>query len=599
MDLIRLRRQIERFRDRYHNMSVDGPEPPPDEVYDTLEARLRKLSPNDPLLKKVGATIKRGKKVKLPHPMPSLDKIYPDRGADKWVSAHSSITVSDKLDGISAQLKNVGGEYSLYTRGDGKVGQDISALIPRITFGTLRDGEAVRVELQMPRGSFDKNWAKKYANPRNLVSGIVNSANPKAPELKDIVAIAHGMLNPKRSLRNSAAYMKSRGFVVVPHKTFNSPTIKKLQDYLTERKNASKFELDGLVLEDGPDQISFKVNSEAKEATVKEVKWILSKNKRLIPVVHFTRAVQLSGVSVTHPTGHNAKFIKDNGIGPGAVVYVVRAGDVIPKIVGVKKKVKPEFPKGAKWDATKTHLIGNVATQVEKNSVYTRKLSEALRILGVPQIREGLVSKLVEAGYTNLLSLFKAGDEDFQAAGLGPTQADLLYTGLQEAKQRATHSTMMWASGKFPHGMGASRFDAINKHIPYERMRKATDRGLFRMILAIPGFSDITANQFVSGFNKYVQFVTKLRWRPRVTKRVSDDSLTGVSVVFTGVRNKKVEDVIRARGGKVSGSISKNTTVLVIKDSSFLTKVKGVKAKLLGVKTMTLDKFAASYGIQL
>lgn len=597
MDIIRLRQQLRRYEDHYSN--TDTPLVP-DEVYDNLRRKLEKLSPDDPALKKIGSAVRTGKKVTLPFPMYSLDKIYPDRGADKWLAAAGTITASDKLDGVSAEHALINGEEKLYTRGNGTIGQDISALIPKIALGTPRKGEAVRVELLIPKGSFSKNWANKFSNPRNTVSGIVNSGDPKSPVLKDVLAVAHGMLNPKRTLAASAAYMKARGYTVVPRKTFINPTIDELQAYYDKRRAASKFELDGLVLETPEgEQIAFKVNSEAKEATVKTVEWTLSKNKILIPVVILSRSISLSGVNVTRATAHNARFVKDMGIGPGAIVYITRAGDVIPKIVGVKAPVKPDLPKNAKWDANKTHLIGTPRTQEEKNSVYTKRLSESLRILGVPQIREGLVSKLVEAGYNTILKLFKADDTDFQGAGLGPTQADILYTGLRTAKRNATHTTMMWASGVFPHGMGSSRFEAINAHIPYDKMRFMSDRALYRQILAIPGFSDITANQFVAGFNKYVNFITKLRWRPKVVKRIQDDTLKNITVVFTGFRDKAIEAVIRSRGGKIGGAVNKNTTVLVVKDKLKLTSVKAIRAATLGVKVMTVDKFAAAYGIQL
>lgn len=596
IDLQKLRRQLQRYEDHYFNT---GEALVPDETYDALREKLRKLSPNDAALKRVGAQVRTGKKTTLPFKMPSLDKIYPERGADKWFARNGVFTASDKLDGVSAQHANINGVEYLFTRGNGSVGQDISELIPKISLGTPRKGESVRVELIIPKGSFTKNWAKKFSNPRNTISGVVNSGDPKSPVLKDVLAVAHGMLNPKRSLKNSAAYMKSRGYTVVPYKTFNNPSLDELQQYLDRRKAASKFELDGLVCESSDEQIAFKVNSDAKEGKVKEIEWTMSKNKLLIPVVILERSLSLSGVSVKRATAHNARFVKDNGIGPGAIVYVTRAGDVIPKIVGVKTSVKVELPKGAKWDAKKTHLVGNPKTKQEKNAVYVKRVSESLRILGVPQIREGLVTKLVDAGYTDILSLFKADDTDFQAAGLGPTQADILYTGLRTARREATHTTMMWASGVFPHGMGFSRFDAINKHIPYDKMRYMADRPLFKQILAIPGFSDITASQFVVGFNKYVNFITKLRWRPRVTKRIQDDSLSNVSVVFTGFRDKNIENVIRSRGGKVGGSVNSKTTVLVVADKTKLFSVKALKAKALGVKTMTIDKFADSYGIQL
>lgn len=596
LEVQKLRREIERYRDHYHN----GKALIPDDQYEALEDRLRTLSPRDPILSRVGAKVRNGKKVKLRFPMPSLKKVYPGRGAEKWLASNGEFDASDKLDGVSAQHGMLNGVEFLYTRGNGTIGQDISRLLPMIQIGKPREGETIRGELIMPTSNFSANWAERYENPRNLVSSIVNSGEADAKVAKGILFIAHEMVNPKRPLGTAERYLKTRGYSVVPFKHFNRTDVAKLEAYFKTRKKMSRFDLDGLVLTTrGGDSIAFKVEGESKLGVIKEMEWNLSKDGKFSPVAILEKPLRLAGVSVRRVTAINARYVKQEGIGVGAHVLVTRAGDVIPKIVGVRKKGKVEFPENSKWDANKVHLTIVKLGDDDKKVIRTKRLSESLRVLGVPQIRSNAVGKLVDAGYNTILSLFKADDTDFAKAGLGPTQADILYTGLKEARQRATHATMMRASNVFPGGWGLTRFENITSKIPYEKMYSATDARLVKMISLIPGFTEASAKTFVKGFNKYVTFVNKLKWKPKAIKRKKNDVLSGVSVAFTGFRNKTVEEVIKARGGKIASGVNRNTNILVVKDRGVMATVKVVRAKALGVRCMTLEQFATAFGIQM
>lgn len=599
MELQALRREIKRYQDSYHN----GIEEVPDSVYERKEQRLRELAPDDPLLTRVGSAVKRGAKVTLPYRLDSLRKIYPGRSgaqsAEAWLAENPVFYVGDKLDGVSA-LHVKAGHDSLYTRGNGKIGGNITHLLPQVKIGSLRDGEAVRGELVMPESNFAKNWANKYPNSRSIVSSLVTSQAGNRSIAKDILFVAHQMIKPSRPIYTADKYLTSRGYNVVTLKKFTNANVKELIDYFEKRRKASQFSLDGLVLYGEDETVAFKVEGSTVPATVSHVEWQLTKGGIYSPVVILRNAVQLAGVSVKRVTGVNARYVQSMGLGAGARVLVTRAGDVIPKIVGVERIGKVEFPENSKWDANRVHLVIKKVTKNNKDVILTKKLSESLRVLGVPQIRESACTKLVAAGYDNLLKLFRADDTDFYEAGLGATTSDTLFTGLKTAKLKASHAVMMRASNTFPDGWGLTRFETIMGHVSYEKLYKMPDVQMKKVIAAIPGFSPASAAEFTKGFNKYVDFIEKLRWKPKRTLTAkNNDTLKGVVVVFTGFRDKTLQEVIRARGGRVASGVTSKTTVLVTTNSGIIPKVKAAKAKLLGVRVMTLDQFAQSYGIQI
>lgn len=600
LELQKLRREIKRYQDSYHN----GVEEIPDQVYDLKEKRLRELAPDDPLLTRVGAEVKRGAKVTLPYRLDSLRKLYPGRtgaqSAEDWLSENPIFYAGDKLDGVSALHMRLSGKDYLYTRGNGKIGGNITHLLPHIKIGALRDGEAVRGELVMPESNFASNWAAKYPNSRSIVSSFVTSKQADRSVGKDILFIAHQMIKPDRPIYTADKYLTSRGYTVVPLKKFNNTNIKELQDYFEKRKKASKFNLDGLVFYGEDETVAFKVEGATALATISHIDWQLSKSGIYSPVAILKSPVQLSGVSVKRVTAVNARYVQTLGLGAGARVYVTRAGDVIPKIVGVEKVGKVEFPENSKWDSNRVQLILKKATQDDKNTIATKKLSESLRVLGVPLIRESSCAKLVEAGYDTILKLFKADDTDFYEAGLGASQADTLFTGLKTARLKASHAVMMRASMTFPDGWGLTRFETVLGHVTYERMYKMTNVKMKQVIAAIPGFSPTSASEFVDSFDDYVDFIEKLRWKPKkLLKSANNDSMKGVVIVFTGFRDKGLQEVIRARGGRVASGVTSKTTVLVTTNSGIIPKVKAAKAKLLGVRVMKLDQFAKAYGIQI
>lgn len=604
-ELVKLKSRIRRYADAFHNSEAIVS----DEVYDRYIDKLKALAPDDPLLKKVGAPV-RGAKVSLPYTMPSLDK-YRSHDFDEIRSRKRGnyFYVSDKIDGTSALINHEGRNKSIkmYSRGNGLKGQDITQLLTVVEgIGEIRPGEAVRGELAMSRIKFKKSFANKFENSRNLVSGVVNSndrASHKAA--KHIVFIAHEFVNPAANAEIGFARLKERDFTIPEVKKFSMKTsVAELDAYVKQRKAASKIDLDGIVIEfsDGY-RCSYKLDDPSKSAVVKEVKWSITKGGLLKPVVWFETGIRIAGTTVVKATGYNAKFIMDNGIGVGAKVEVIKAGDIIPKIIGVVKEAKPEFPKNGVWDANKVEAILDIRDKkaikedVKKQKAIT--LGEAFKILGIPNFRAQMAIKLVSAKMYDLKDVILSDASDFKRAGLGDRQSQQLFTEMNEALRRVDHARMMWASGAFPRGYALSKFSTILEHFSYATLKKMSASRMIEAIGTLPSMSQDSAIIIQKNFDKYVEFIDEIGWKPTArTKTGAKEShsyaLQGKSFVFTKFRDAGIQTQIENQGGKISNSVTKNTTAVVVLDVRS-TSTKVTKAKALGVPVISVNQLRTMY----
>lgn len=598
-EIKQLRVLIKRANTDYH---TKGKPKIADATYDKYKDRLAVLAPNDPLLKTVGAApMGRAKKVQLPTFMGSLDKLYDDAPADltKWLKAHKAATylVTDKLDGISALLQNVGGRMFMYTRGDGSNGTDISHLIPHLKFiPKLKDGQMVRGEIVISKADFKKNLATEFKNPRNLAAGITNKTKVVHKAAKYGQFIIHEMIKPKAALPRVAAQLTKLGGKVVNYKVIRGlPTMAKLETILDARKSKGTFEVDGIVIDDMKGhRIAIKKN-EAALATVKEVKWETSQHGYKIPVVWFDKPVRLSGADNIKATGHNAKFIKDGKIGPGAVVSITRGGDVIPKILDVVKGTKASFPPKGTWEwapaarnkTEPTHIISTDENDLD--TVNTKKMVVFLTNLGVKGFKINQLSLLYEAGINTPSKLVKATAARFQAAGIGPKQSQTLYAAIKQQLTTMTVPKMMVASRSFPRGFGLSTAKDIYSALG-DSMSTLSSAKIKAKLSAVNGLGEASIEQFLTGLPNYSKFIATIDWKPakKSTATKTGSKLAGKTFVFTGFRDAKLQEFLERNGAKITSSVSKNTSYLVRNAGYSNEKTK--KAAELKIKQLTPDQ---------
>lgn len=353
-----------------------------DKEYDNLYRKAQTMDPGNAYFASVGSDV-RGGKEKLPYVMGSLDQVYNQKDWDLWVKTYDLkgkfVVVSDKQDGISVMLIYRHGQFEkAYSRGNGLEGADITRhvrgvpSVPKTLGGYFGDAYlAVRAELIMPIATFEAKYSTEFKNPRNMVAGCFNRSTTAASVLADIQCIAYqvvaysdcdysftgGQRAPGEfvitSKTDELECLAGLGFIVTPYEEYLAEELDEasLVAFVKHAKSRSKTELDGIVVtidryDDLESQrrskttlnpehsIKFKVNADSVVAEVVDVLWEVSKSGFAKPRVKL-KPVNLGGVTITYATGFNGRYIYDNQIGPGALVKITRAGDVIPQILEV------------------------------------------------------------------------------------------------------------------------------------------------------------------------------------------------------------------------------------------------------------------------
>ncbi len=598
----------------------------PDEIYDVLRSVLEERDPKNKFITQVGAPVAIKDVVKLPYVMASLDKIKPSTNTlDSWKQKYlGPYVVSDKLDGVSGLLVKKGSTVKLYTRGDGQYGQDITHLIPYIitkkSLSTVPDNVAIRGEIIISKSNF-KKVDKQFKNARNAVAGLVNSKHYSVDLAKITEFIGYTVLSPKYTAKEQMEHMEEWKFPLVTYKNAKASDLTNdlLSKYLIERREASKYEIDGIVVvdstkaydltQDNPEYaFAFKtiLTDQIAEATVLDVMWQASKYGYLKPRIRI-KPIDISGVTIEYATAFNAKYVNDNKLGPGAIIKLVRSGDVIPHILEVTKpsangKAKmPDIP--FKWTETGVDIIVQDIHGEAKNMIIIKQLTSFFRVLDVKYISEGIITKLVEHGYDSVVKIVQADEKDLiTIEGVGTKLVTKIFDNIDQAFKTVTLSQLMTASNKFGRGLGVKKFNTILKTYPNILTEKLDKKALKQNIIKLEGFDDITATQFVEGFDDFKKFfyglekavdLTHLKKKVTIKKSKKKGKLEGMKIVFTGFRNGDLEDYINEEGGSVTGTVSKNTDIVIYADTS---SSKYTKAKELNIKLMTYDEFTKIHG---
>jgi len=614
--------------DKYYN---SGDSIVDDWRYDMLKDKLQSLNPG--VVMPVGSKLREGEnRVILPYWMGSANKITPEEPKvfERWMEKNHShladFIITDKLDGVSCLLQNVEGKYRLFTRGDGTVGADISSIqaalkLPsNIHDGFQKEGLFVRGELIMNKHTFNEKYrgksvdGKVYKNARNMVSGLIGAKTVRAG-LYDVDFVAYELIEdgPSARLSQQLDQLEQAGFKVVNYiltDAFQLKTPKDVDD-VTEgleemyigRLRDSEYEIDGLIVqrdqvyerntEGNPDYMfAFKMllDMNIHETTVIEVEWNVSKWGRIKPVV-IIEPVELNDVTISRVTGNNAKYIVDNGIGPGAVVKITRSKDVIPLIVEVVSPVEPSLPDDIPFTWDKNH-VNIVTDSTQDNTMCVKLLSSFFAKMGIKHVSIATVKSMYDDGLNNLMKILGASKERLAKVpsfkeGMVNRTHDNIHNGLQNIKL----STLLGASGIFGDSIGRKRVEALIEGIPDLVTSNDTKSQLKKKILEIEGFSDITADRVLENIHwakKFIKMIDRYVSYQK-TSRVGKQKLQGMVFVFSGFRDKKAEDNLVSQGAKVTTTVSKNTTTLVVKDKS-KTTAKIEKAKKLGINIISIEE---------
>lgn len=571
-----------------------------DAVYDKIIDYYKDIRGQE--YKKIGAPIK-GEKVRLPIHMGSMDKVKPGSSDLRNFLAKykNQKCIMDKLDGTSLLLDlRIAGKPKAYTRGNGTYGQDISHKINHILgtncLSSWKHGGFVRGELIVPKSHWEK-ISHKGKNARNYVSGIVNQKLVIPDELKNITFVAYewcvslenGTME-NLSISDQLTHLKTAGFTTVTFNIYEDIEEDALPEILTEYRARSDYEIDGIIVQDDvyhPRNTSknpkyakaFKMDTmcDSKITTIKNIKWQASQDGSLRPTAIF-EPVELSGVTISRASAYNAAYVKENNLGKGAKVKIIRSGEVIPKIVEVISCNHADFPDSEYvWDENNTHIYLK-----DKDNDKTVKIKQILyfcRTLDIAFFKEGLISKAYDCGCDSIMKIISLTEDSLLGYGIDGVKNKTASKIIESIKSKlATASVGDFAAATpYFNSMAKKRMNVINAEIP-DWLDLSNDE-LNDKIVSLSGFSEKTASVIVSGKDHFREFFNNCKTKnikicagsvhKSSSTKIESNLLSNKIFLFTGFRDKVLKEKILANGGEVKDTLTKKITHLIIPNKDF------------------------------
>ena len=589
-----------------------------DNEYDIVKEYIEQKYSDSSILDEVGAEFEKNK-VELPVNMPSMDKIKPTTNAlETWVEKYKGpYVLSCKLDGVSGLYYSKDGERKLYTRGNGSVGQDVSHLLKFVNgIPDIKD-VIVRGEFIISRKTFDDKYSKQFSNARNLVAGIVNSKKIDK-KAKDVDFISYEMIEPELKPSLQMKTMNEMGFNVV--KNEDTPTLSNnmLSDILVDWRTNYEYIIDGIIVSDdniykrtnkNPDHsFAFKMvlSDQVVEAKVVDVLWNASKSGYLKPRVRI-EPVNVGGVKIEYATGFNGNFIEENKIGVGAIIQIVRSGDVIPHIKSVTTPAeKPKMP-DVPYTWTDTHVDIILANKDDDINVLEKNITSFFTSLEVDGLSQGNVKRIMKAGYNSICKILDMDEKDFlNVEGFKEKMAKKVYESISSKVKGASLIKIMAASNKFGRGIGERKIRPIMEAYPTILESNESNDEKIKMLMTVNGIGKENAKSFVENMPVFLEFMDqcKLTYKygekpeekveDSVNEENKDHPLYMKKIVMTKVRDKEIIDKLALYGSTLENKVDKNTFALIVKSKDDVSN-KTKKAEELGVSIFTPEEFIEKY----
>jgi len=620
------------------------------ELRELEEAHPELITPESPTQRVGGEPAEGFRKVVHNSAMLSMDNTYDESETRKWLEKTiasfadtdpPSFVAELKLDGTGISLIYEGGKLvQAATRGDGAIGEDVTAAVRTIrsvplTIDFLNHLE-VRGEAVMRKGVFELlNTARlatgeePFANPRNAAAGALRQLDPRetASRRLDFFAyqIAHIDSGSPMAFQLEALHtLRAMGFQVEPNfATFHGEGLFPIYQALVEDRESLDYEVDGVVIKINEFThqrylgttssrprwaMAFKFPAKQATTTINSVTFQVGRTGAITPVAEL-EPIQLAGVRITRATLHNFDEVARLGIRIGDTVLIERAGDVIPKVVKVIKEKRDGSEREIKVPET-CPTCGSPATQYDwevvvrcTNSNCPSRIVDRLRhFVGRDAMdMEGLggktLRKMVHVGMVeDPADLYDLTESDLlRLDGIKSKTAMNIIAAIEKSRDKGL--------GPIIHTLGipnvGKRLSAIliGYYPTIDALMEATEDELE----SIDTVGPTIAHNIVTFFSKEKNRELIEKFRRAGIKLTADQPeqhegaliLEGKTFVLTGklsVGRSEVENQIRAAGGKVTGSVSRNTTYVVVgeKPGSKLTK-----AEALGVPTLTEDELRA------
>ena len=607
-----LNAMLVKTNDVYRNL---GPNEQPlisDNQYDILEDYIKEKYPKNTVVGKIGAPVEKNK-IKLPYEMASMDKIKPDTKAlPIWKKKYKGpYVLSCKLDGVSGLYTTEGKKPGLYTRGDGKIGQDVSHFIPYLNLPKT-ENIVVRGEFIMKKSVFSSKYKDKFANARNLIAGIVNRVSLNET-VHDMDFVVYEVIKPVLKPSEQMEKIKELNLICVQNETLENIENEDLSERLVSWRENYDYEIDGVIVcndeiynrkSGNPDHsFAFKMvlSEQMAETKVLDVIWTASKDGYLKPRVRI-EPVHLSGVKIEYATGFNGAFIENNKIGVGAVIELIRSGDVIPYIRNVITPASQPLMPSVPYIWNDSHVDIMLENKDDDKTVRNKQIFLFFKGIEVDGLGEKNVEKIIEAGFTTIPKILKMTKTQLLSIeGFKEKMAEKLQKGIQEKIQTASLEQLMAVSNMFGRGFSSKKMELIISEYPDVLTSSESMEEKIAKLKDVKGMALKTAKAFVEkipvflGFLEDCELSNKLKTSKTVVP-TKDEShpLYKKSIVMSGTRDKDLEKKLKEVGAVLGSSVTSKTFAVLTEDvESNSGKVE--TARKLNIEIYSPQSFAEKY----
>jgi len=637
MDRLELEKRVEELNNLLHQYghayyALDKPLTS-DAIYDQYMQELLSIEAENPDLiypdspsQRVGGEILKGfGKVVHEFPMLSLSNAFNEedlREFDRRVKAAAGHDVSYicelKIDGLAISLRYVDGKFVQgSTRGDGTVGEDITASLKTIRTIPLRLKESVAIEVRgeayMPKQSFvklnamrDEAGDEPFANPRNAAAGSLRQLDPKIAASRNLAIFVYGIggdgsLFGQDSHSDSLDYLAELGFETNKERK-RCGTIEEVIDYVGkwgESRSALDYEIDGIVVkvDNFEDQeqlgfttkspkwaIAYKFPAEEVITTLLDIELSVGRTGVVTPTA-ILEPVLVAGSTVGRASLHNEDLIKEKDVRIGDTVIIRKAGDIIPEVVAaiVEKRTGDEVPfemptNCPVCDSELVRIEEEVAIRCV-NPQCPAQMKEAIihfvsrNAMNIEGIGERVVDLLYKADLVHDVSdLYTLTREQLiELERMGEKSVSNLLTAIEASKENSLEK-MLFGLGIRHVGEKAAAILAEEFGTLADLMVADAER-----LITIHEIGDKVADSITTYFSneKVLEVLLKLEayglntsYKGRRRQDVPTDGLfSGKTVVLTGklsiLTRGEAKEKIEAFGGKVSGSVSKKTDLVI------------------------------------
>ena len=574
-----------------------------DDSYDQVYyAELVKRDPQHPFLHSVEPESNRGKrKVRHKAPMLSTDKAYSQDDITTFVERmirHAEAVdieavalrfrITPKLDGMAARYE----DDILATRGNGLLGNDISRNLKRglITVGGENTGNG---EIVITARYFAENLSDHFSHPRNFVTGLIG-ADTLSEQAKK--ALQEGVIRfiPYQTLvAKECGYERLSTEVEALCQQIESACEYPVDGSVIDLLNQSVCDELGSTNHHHNWQIAKKTKGETAQTVVNNITWQTGRTGRITPVLN-VETINLSGADISNVTAHNAGNVKNLNVGQGAIIEIVRSGEVIPKLLAVVKTgqdaIIPEHCPACNADAKMERDF--LVCQSDQCIAQTEaRLQHFFRVLGnIDLFGPKTIEVLVSQQITELNAIYALSADQFENMGFGLKQATNLVAQLHRSRTEEVEDWRFLAAFGVQHlGRGDAR--KLLKATPLEKIIELNPEQLEE----INGFGPITAAAIPASLQTKwhsIQALLNLDFNLILSDQneqiAKNSPVSDKAIVFTGAMSQPrtvMKEKALSLGAKVQASVNKKTDILVIGAKVGAKKIE--KAETLGTEVMT------------